>query len=55
MGNRVLNVFFNTDHTEFHGPFRSAHQGLGRDGQEHHPFDMARIHIFDKQTEKAVR
>ena len=53
MGNEI-NVFFNTDHTEFMGRFdprTKVSVGMVKSTA----FDMSRIQIFDKQTEKAIR
>jgi multiple sugar transport system ATP-binding protein len=53
MGNEV-NVFLTTDHNEFMGRFdprTKVSVGMSKTAA----FDMSRIHIFDKQTEKAIR
>ncbi len=53
MGNEV-NVFFTTDNNEFMGRFdprTKVSVGMTKEAA----FDMSRVHIFDKQTEKAIR
>jgi len=53
MGNEV-NVFFSTDHNDFMGRFdprTKVSVGMTKGAA----FDMSRIHLFDKQTEKAIR
>ncbi|MCU0522140.1 MAG: ABC transporter ATP-binding protein [Anaerolineae bacterium] len=53
MGNEV-NVFFSTGRVDFMGRFdprTKATVGMTKSAS----FDMSRIHIFDKQTEKAIR
>jgi multiple sugar transport system ATP-binding protein len=53
MGNEV-NVFFATENTSFMGRFdprTKVSVGMTKSAA----FDMSRIHIFDKQTEKAIR
>jgi len=53
MGNEV-NVFFATDHTSFMGRFdprTKASTGMTMAAA----FDMSRMHVFDKETEKAIR
>jgi len=53
MGNEV-NCFFSTDNTDFMGRFdprTKVSVGMTKAAA----FDMGRIHVFDKQTEKAVR
>ncbi|MGC9521041.1 MAG: ABC transporter ATP-binding protein [Anaerolineae bacterium] len=53
MGNEV-NVFFTADNTDFMGRFdprTKVSVGMTTEAA----FDMSRVHIFDKQTEKAIR
>jgi len=53
MGNEV-NVFFASPHSEFMGRFdprTKVSVGMTKAAA----FDMSRIHVFDKQTEKAIR
>ncbi len=53
MGNEV-NVFFASSHSEFMGRFdprTKVSVGMTKAAA----FDMSRIHVFDKQTEKAIR
>jgi multiple sugar transport system ATP-binding protein len=53
MGNEV-NVFLTTEHNDFMGRFdprTKVSVGMSKTAA----FDMSRIHIFDKQTEKAIR
>jgi multiple sugar transport system ATP-binding protein len=53
MGNEV-NVFFTTGHTDFMGRFdprTKVSVGMPKAAA----FDMSRIQVFDKQTEKAIR
>ena len=53
MGNEV-NCFFSTENADFMGRFdprTKVSVGMTKAAA----FDMSRIHLFDKQTEKAVR
>jgi multiple sugar transport system ATP-binding protein len=53
MGNEI-NVFFTTDHTDFMGRF-DPRTKVSVGMTKRAAFDMSRIHVFDKQTEKAIR